>query len=202
MSQLIYRSFTTWKYKTSTARSRAQFRVDFSATRDLLKFELEKLKAGNAVIEVGAKEFIAGGMPRQKTIWHPGVVVSFDCTQGQLVYPAERFTDWRDNLRAIALSLEALRKVDRYGVTQGGEQYQGWKPLREPPETDDDAFESAQDAIHWLAGESSIFLSALHPDEQSMRRAYQIVVHRVHPDAGGDAAKFRKLQKAKALLGI
>jgi hypothetical protein len=37
--------------------------------------------------------------------------------------------DWQHNVRAIALGLEALRKVDRYGITRRGEQYAGWKAL-------------------------------------------------------------------------
>jgi uncharacterized protein (DUF58 family) len=43
--------------------------------------------------------------------------------------PCDRYEDWKDNLRAIALSLEALRAVDRYGVTRGNEQYRGWTQI-------------------------------------------------------------------------
>jgi hypothetical protein len=34
---------------------------------------------------------------------------------------------WQDNLRAVALGLEALRRVERYGIAQRGEQYAGWR---------------------------------------------------------------------------
>ncbi len=37
--------------------------------------------------------------------------------------------DWQHNVRAIALTLEALRAVDRYGATETGQQYAGFKAL-------------------------------------------------------------------------
>lgn len=44
-------------------------------------------------------------------------------------FAVDTYTTWQDNLRAIALGLEALRKVERYGITRGTEQYTGWKML-------------------------------------------------------------------------
>jgi len=35
--------------------------------------------------------------------------------------------DWRHNVRSIALGLEALRAVDRYGISRRGEQYAGFR---------------------------------------------------------------------------
>lgn len=43
----------------------------------------------------------------------------------QLRFPCDRFNHWKDNVRAIALALEALRKIERYGVKQGA-QYEGF----------------------------------------------------------------------------
>ena len=66
----------------------------------------------------------------------PRVVVSFDSCHGPLRYQCDRFTTtragtkaWHANVRAIALGLEALRKVDRYGIAGSGEQYRGWTAL-------------------------------------------------------------------------
>ncbi len=39
------------------------------------------------------------------------------------------FPAWRINVRAIALGLEALRKVDRSGIARGNEQYTGFRAL-------------------------------------------------------------------------
>lgn len=44
-------------------------------------------------------------------------------------FAVDTFVHWQDNLRAIALGMEALRKVARYGIVKGNEQYSGWKQL-------------------------------------------------------------------------
>lgn len=68
---------------------------------------------------------------------------------------------WEDNLRAIALALEALRKVDRYGVTRRGEQYTGWKQL-----TAGDSGPSAERGRRLIADAGGVAeaLKATHPD--------------------------------------
>lgn len=44
-------------------------------------------------------------------------------------FAVDTFTSWEDNLRAIVLGMEALRKVARYGIVKGNEQYTGWRQL-------------------------------------------------------------------------
>src|SRR5579863_10251967 len=46
-----------------------------------------------------------------------GIILTFNSKHGPLSYPCDKYSNWQANLRAIALSLEALRAVDRYGVT-------------------------------------------------------------------------------------
>ena len=48
---------------------------------------------------------------------------------GTLVYDTDEFPHWHDNLRGIALGLEALRKVERYGIAKRGQQYAGFAEL-------------------------------------------------------------------------
>lgn len=133
----------------------------------------------------------------------PGVLVSFESRQGALSFACDEFFEWRDNLRGIALTLERLRLVDLYGVTKSGEQYTGWKAL--PPQQSapsDGPFQSREAAIVWMGQNSGIVLNAQTPDSAALKRAYQIIARRTHPDAGGDAADFRRLQHAKEMLQI
>lgn len=44
-------------------------------------------------------------------------------------FAVDQFPTWQDNLRAIALGLDALRRVQRYGIVKEDEQYTGWKQL-------------------------------------------------------------------------
>lgn len=49
--------------------------------------------------------------------------------QDTFQFAVDKFPSWQDNLRAIALGLEALRKVERYGFVKDDEQYTGFKAL-------------------------------------------------------------------------
>lgn len=45
----------------------------------------------------------------------------------RLVYATDACVLWRHNVRSIALGLEALRAVDRFGISRRGEQYAGFR---------------------------------------------------------------------------
>lgn len=48
-------------------------------------------------------------------------------TDKRLVYATDACVLWRHNVRSIALGLEALRAVDRFGISRRGEQYAGFR---------------------------------------------------------------------------
>lgn len=54
--------------------------------------------------------------------------------EDELSYPCDSCDNWQHNVRSIALALQALRAVDRYGVTRRAEQYRGWGKLPAPGE--------------------------------------------------------------------
>lgn len=106
--------------------------VDWSGTVDLLDRELFQLDAENVVLQMAVTDRDIrndGWIRANARPEHPGVILTFDSMHGPLSYPCDTFEDWQANVRAIALALEALRKVDRYGVTKRGEQYTGWKAI-------------------------------------------------------------------------
>lgn len=127
---------------------------------------------------------------------HPGVIFSMQSRHGQLSYPCDTFTTWQDNLRAIALALEALRKVDRYGVTKRGEQYRGFLAIEATAAPA--GFATADDALAWLidfTGLVNLDGSPLRP-----RVALREAQRKAHPDQGGDAAAFQRVSLAEAKL--
>jgi hypothetical protein len=112
------------------------FKAGWTSTVTLLAKELRAHGARRSVLEIDFREqdLRLDGLPRaDRRAQSPGVVLSFQATavpgSPQLRYEVGTYNDWRDNVRAIALGLEALRAVDRYGVTKRGEQYAGWKQL-------------------------------------------------------------------------
>jgi hypothetical protein len=112
------------------------FSANWGTTVGELRRELRLHGARLAVMELDLREqdFRMDGLPRgDRTARSPGVRLSFKATavpgQPNLRYEAVEFSKWQENVRALALGLESLRRVDRYGISKRGEQYTGWKAL-------------------------------------------------------------------------
>lgn len=187
----------------------SQFDASWSDTVSLLARELRALGGEQIIVEladVSDSDFRIDGLPRSQARIGDPVRVSFNSRFGPLRYETGRFTrryyrsnldGWQANLRAIALGLEALRKVDRYGITKRGEQYTGWKQL--PASTDPAA------AIQTIDQARAVLLDGAglaEPDsnwDDIARRALK----RAHPDMpGGSDDAFRKVQRAREILKV
>jgi len=131
-AEITYRPLTLWTWPQTEYRKPSPFRSKISDSLARLRYEVQKLGATDAVLQVDvpAEQFRRDGQVFANAVWHsPRVVLSLESRYGSLAYPCDRFQHWHDNVRAIALGLEALRTVDRYGITRRGEQYTGWKAL-------------------------------------------------------------------------
>jgi hypothetical protein len=179
MTEIIYRPLESWtRGRAGRSRPHSPFRAPYHATLDLLEREVRALGARRAVVELAMSEgeFRLDGKPRAGAYpAHPGVTVALDSRYGPLKYTADKFATWQENLRAIALGLEALRRVDRYGMTSRGEQYAGWKQLAAG---DDQIAERGAELIRRHGGAAAALKAT-------------------HPDHGGDPADFRAVQAAR-----
>jgi hypothetical protein len=99
-------------------------------------------------------------------------------------FPCDTFDDWQDNLRAIAKSLEALRMVDRYGVTRNNEQYRGFTALG--------AGDPRASALAFIAKVTGWPESQILADPNG---AYRLAASALHPDKGGSHDAFVSLGK-------
>lgn len=197
----------SWPYRDSRGeRKSSPFRAKFNDTLRLLEDELDHLDVTGAVaVRVVADEAdvrLDGMLRARANVRHPGVALSFHSrTAGDLTYPCDQFVarwygeaDWQANVRAIALGLEALRKLDRYGIAGHGEQYAGWRAIEAGPTV---GFASPEEAVEWLrkvagwAAETSVAVGPL------LRRAAAVA----HPDRnGGDRALWDRYDAARQLL--
>lgn len=206
---LDVRPLTTWPGTPTPAHARrpAPFRAGLSATKATLRTELLAIGAVRPILEVAIepRHFRQDGRPRADArATHPGVVLSLPHTRdlGPLRFAADRFTDWTDNLRAIALGLEALRKVDRYGITRRGEQFAGFRALP-PGATPMPAamtVDRAAAVVAELAGMGPAEGPRLLEDREALRHAYRHAAREHHPDAGGRRATWDLLEEAKRVL--
>lgn len=191
-----------WTAPVTRNRPYCRFRSNWSDTLTLLDRETTKLGATLVVLQVDvtAGEIRRDGMLRADARVHfPGVRVSFTSRHGSLTYATDRYSHWQDNIRAVALSLEALRAVDRYGVSGSGEQYQGWTAIAAEPHTPAMTAEQAADYLATHAGNGST-PSDIVASKEARDKAYRAAARNLHPDHGGDPHQFSRLNEARSLL--
>lgn len=224
--KLTYRPIDEWPGELTADRKPTPFEAGWSATLDLLEREVAFLTHTNtryaeaeAVVQLALPEGAIrqdGQLAKGRSAPdHPGVILTIDTPdKGPLRFSCDRFAPrfyretlngWQSNLRAIALGLEALRKVERYGLGTGAEQYTGFQAL--PPGVPMPAAKmTAEQAARWLIRQAFgtdddhlVELVLTLPDYQL--NVIRHVAKATHPDNGGDPADFRKLNDARAVLG-
>lgn len=199
-TNMTLRPITAWPHQLTEERRRSNFSAQWSETLNLLDRELWHLGNGQrnapAVLQIAMREqdFRVDGMPRATAKpEHPGVILNIETRTGPLSFPCDTFTNWQDNLRAIALALEALRKVDRYGVTQTGQQYAGWKqlPSAGAPAPGGQSADDAELHLRLAAGDKN----------SPLDKVYRAARARAHPDRNsGDRSAWDSVEAAAAVL--
>jgi hypothetical protein len=178
------------------SRKSATFRAGWNNTLELLEKELNHLWAKDIVVQAGfeLQDIRMDGWPRAgRSPKHPAVALSFRDRSGRpLSFPCDTFDDYQDNLRAVAKSLEALRAVNRYGVTKGHEQYRGFTAL--PPVVSQDEKSAAVSFIAKALGRTSEAVS------RDLNGSYRDACRKLHPDTGGSHGEFTELQRHWAAL--
>lgn len=204
MTRLVFEALTSWPYP-KVPMVGAPFRAKWTDTRELLLHELDQLLVQVAVVELDLApgnlrqdgEIRANARPRSGR-----VRLSFASIHGPLQYACDRYDgtyggayalqSWQCNARAIALTLQALRSVDRYGAVRAGEQYRGFQALGA---TAAKPFTNADEALRWLIGQAEEVDGGTDP-----KVAYRSAARRLHPDVGGDPADWSLLDEARQLL--
>lgn len=177
-----WRPLPAWPYPPSP-KSSVSFRVDWNKTMRDLATEIELRKGTDVLIGIvaGEDQFLFDGTPKVGfAVKHPGAEVSFEVPKlGRIAFHTDAFKTLQANLRAISNGLEALRAVDRYGITSGNEQYAGFAML--------------------AAGESKADIGA-RLVEAAGGLTQALKVH--HPDRGGKADDFDAVQAYRKRAGF
>jgi hypothetical protein len=134
-----------------------------------------------------------GSGPKADADPPPAVAVFMPASNvGALRFQCDRWDRWRDNVRAIGLTLQRLRLIDELGVAHSGQQYTGWTAIgmgEAGPLNRDEALA----VLQRHAGPDGA-------DSRSWQDLYRLAVKTAHPDRGGSAAAFREVQAAKDVL--
>lgn len=203
----------------------SDFTATWTETLDLLERELKLLRASNLVFELDVLpgQLTQGGNLKARSRASSGAVrIGFETPEhGTLTYGTAAFTrgpmnrwrngqmvtvmehDWQHNVRAIALGLEALRKVDRYGIGQGA-QYAGYKALGAGSGAVAMGGMTREQALSMLRDVSG--MRDLQADDGAvvLAKAYRIARSQTHPDRfdGGSREMWDRVEQAARVLGL
>lgn len=196
MLDATYKPLTYWPKPPTAERRFSPFKMLWRKVLDLLEYELRRLDARDVVIflDVTSADIRNDGALRSGAVVRsPRVLLSFTGRHGPQFYPCDAFATWQDNLHAVARSLEALRMIDRYGVSCSGEQYRGFTPLPSPQT-------AREEAARILARHGDGDAARILTDGEYRTAVWRAASKATHPDQGGDAARFSQVQEARRLL--
>lgn len=192
---IAWKPLETWPGQHTKNRQRSRFEAGLGDTHALLDREIEQLGCNGQIIieaDLSQAQIRIDGHPRAKSKIPPPIKITIPTKKhGHLVYATDRFTHWSDNMRAIALGLEALRKVERYGITDSGQQYAGFAALP--------AGSSSDSAAMVIAEVAGWVLADVLADPKGAVRQAKV---RAHPDRGGSSELFNAVSDAAAQMGF
>lgn len=174
-----------WPRTPAHRRQRSRFEPrGLHAEAQYIRWELERLGARHPVISTNVA-VRRDGRPyaQQRHIEDPGVAVYFQLSGRQQCIPCDRWATVQENARAIWKSIEALRGLERWGAKSFVDAaFSGFQALPAPDGS----------AENWWE------VLGCRPDApmEERKAAWRKRVRETHPDNGGDAAAFARVQNA------
>lgn len=190
-----------WPGRRTTTQRRAPFKSSWSKTMHMLAREVAYLGGRTVQIALdlprGAMDLRQDGRLLADARPRPAVILSFVDSEGQRqAYPCDRFAWWQDNLYAIAVVLEDLRRAERYGV-QSSLIRAGFKALPSASSTT----LSAEQAAAVLAAETDAPPLHILADADAAKSAVRTALNRTHPDKnGGSRDRYDRVDAARSVL--
>lgn len=177
----------TWPagYQRSRSRSRARFKTSFARSRDGLINELRLIGASYPVISSNIP-LRKDGLPYAgvSSPHDPGVACYFLWKGQQKVLASDRWDRVEDNLHAIELAVQAIRGLDRWGVSQMLDRaFAGFTALPAPQGSSD----------WWQVLDVSRTCSI-----DDVEKAYRKQIMKAHPDQGGSHEAVLRVNSARA----
>lgn len=171
----------------TTERKDARYRVELSRALFLLGRTLGWMRAERVVLSTNVPLRQDGqlSLVAARSLYHdPGVAVYFAWQEKDWVLACDQFIEIRDNIRALGMTLDALRQIDRAGATQ--------------------LLNRAAHAFARLPGETAGWHYrelgvAPWASETEIERAFRTKAKLHHPDAGGTDEAMARLSRAKRL---
>ena len=175
-----------WPRSPKPKMDRFAWNLTVAGARNEVYDELRLLGARDVVISSNAELNRDGRLSsRQRHIEDPGVAVYFTLKGEQRCIPCDRWDRLQANLHAIALSIGALRGLDRWGASEMvSAAFRGFAAL--PAGTVDASFEPWWERLE------------VAPDatREEIDAAYRRLAKQYHPDFGEDPELFLEIKEA------
>lgn len=199
-----FKPLKEWPREKTKYQTHAPFKAGFSSSLDLLRTELRRMGTKTLVVcaDLDERQIRNDGFIRSDARPdYSGVRIYFDSKYGDMDMCCDKFKNWQDNLRGIALTLHRLRTAELYGcVSAKGEQFAGWAQLPAPDQDKSGAFPNTESAAGFLQQHSEIACEEILAAQSVYKLAYRLAAKKLHPDAGGNHDDFTRLQEAAKLL--
>jgi hypothetical protein len=164
-----------WTRTTPYRRERGAFKTTFAKARDELMAEISRMGGRHPVLSSNLA-LRRDGLPyaQQTRIEDPGIAVYFDYKGRPMCFACDRYVSIEANTRAIQLSIAAIRGLERWGASDMMERaFTGFVALEAP------------------RGDWRDVLDPADPEG-----SYRRLRSQHHPDKGGDAQAFDRVQRA------
>jgi len=157
------------------------FKVTYEKAIAELAAEIERLGGRYPILSTNL-ELRLDGMPKRDRSEPAdrGVAVYFELKGTRKVFACDTFTTVRDNVRAIGLTIAALRSIERYGATAMLERALNAFTALPPPHDP------------W-----AILGVPRGADRKSIEEAFRILALKHHPDRGGSSTRMSEINRAR-----
>ncbi len=170
-------------------KKHAPFKTSFASARDQAIRELEMMGADNIIISTNIplrKDGLPYSVPfGSVTITDDtGIAVYFDFIEETKVLCCDAWLTLDDNMQAITKTIEALRGIDRWKVSDMlNRTFTGFKAIAEKSEVNKRPW--------W-----EVLWCPQGAGPEIIKFKYRELAKKLHPDAGGTAQAFQELQEA------
>lgn len=177
-------------YPRAQRRKSSNFKTSLANARDGLLGELRLMRARNVVVSTNIATYRRGGIEipyadQSQAKDDPGVAVYFEWQEESYALACDRWRTVADNMQAIRKTVEAMRGIDRWGVSEMLKRsFMGFKALPEA--------EANGTGEKWW----SVLGVSSAASTEDIKRAYRKQATTAHPDQGGSTEAWVRLQEA------
>ena len=176
-------------YPRSIERRDSRFKTTLGRARDFVKEEIRRIGGSEPVISTNIPLKNDGDLRADWSRYRiddTGVAVYFNRDKQQVCLCCDSYERVWENLHAVGRTIEALRQIDRDGVSDFlNRTFTGFKAIPEVSSFN-------QKSVWEILG-----LTAIPKDADAIHRQYKIKLKEVHPDVpGGTKEAFMELQQA------